>query len=126
MGSLPTKLRALSVEKPNGCWAVVPAGLGVKTHSAVLTQKWKRHQALECSPLKPKSLLNHSSAYPTWGYNGCGLCSYLPSRGGWGSQARSLTPHIFGLQSRQSHSKQKLYSPPPLVHYLVSGLLGRL
>lgn len=35
-------------------------------------------------------------------------------------------PHVFGLQSRLSHSKQKLYSPPPLVHYLVSGLLGRL
>lgn len=43
----------------------------------------------------------------------------LPEANG-GSQVRSLTPPIFG------YSKQKLYSPPPLVHYLVSGLPGHL
>lgn len=43
-----------------------------------------------------------------------------------GVSSQEPDPHVFGLQSRLSHSKQKLYSPPPLVHYLVSGLPGCL
>lgn len=42
----------------------------------------------------------------------------LPEANG-GSQVRSLTPPSLGIAN-------KLYSPPPLVHYLVSGLPGHL
>lgn len=45
---LPHGLSTHKAESPEhreakGFWAVVPTGLGVKTHSAVLTQTWKKH-----------------------------------------------------------------------------------
>lgn len=74
---LPTKLRALCVVRPRGCWV-----------------RWERHYALEWVPFEVKKghhrLLNHSPAQPT---SGCSLCSCLPSRCGWWSQAGSLAPH---------------------------------
>lgn len=67
MGSLPTKLRALSVEKPKGCCAVVPAGLGVKTHCPY--PEMEKALGSGMFPFEAKnghhSLLNHSSAHST-------------------------------------------------------------